>query len=87
MWLGEVKGGEVSAGGAGRTFVWSKDGSGLFTTETYRSEPRRGDMVRVRHHTSEKVVNKNAGLEIILNEQGDSNTGDWGATANSISWE
>jgi|GEM_PF-1007186 len=87
MWLGEVKGGEVSAGGAGRTFVWSKDGSGLFTTETYRSEPRRGDMVRVRHHTSEKVVNKNAGLEIILNEQGTDNEGNWGATANSISWE
>lgn len=62
MWLGDVKGGEISAGGAGRTFVWTKDGSGLFTTETYRSEPRRGDMVRVRHHTSEKVVNKNAGL-------------------------
>jgi hypothetical protein len=64
MWLGDVKGGEISAGGAGRTFVWTKDGSGLFTTETYRSEPRRGDMVRVRHHTSEKVVNKNAGLRI-----------------------
>ena len=66
MWLGDVKGGEISAGGAGRTFVWTKDGSGLFTTETYRSEPRRGDMVRVRHHTSEKVVNKNAGVHISL---------------------
>jgi hypothetical protein len=44
----------------GRTIVWSKDGSGLFTTETYRSEPRRGDMVRVRHHTDEKLVNLNA---------------------------
>jgi|SaaInlV_100m_DNA_3_1039692.scaffolds.fasta_scaffold04514_2 hypothetical protein len=79
MWLGDVKGGEVSAGGAGRTFVWSKDGSGLFTTETYRSEPRRGDMVRVRHHTSEKVVSKNAGLEIGFS--------DWDSEAESITWE
>jgi hypothetical protein len=60
VWIGNVQGGEVSAGGCGRTIVWSKDGSGLFTTETYRSEPRRGDMVRVRHHTDEKIVNLNA---------------------------
>ena len=63
MWLGNVQGGEISGGGFGRTFVWTKDG-GLFNTETYRSEPRRGDMVRVRHHTSELVVNKNAGCYI-----------------------
>jgi len=62
-WLGNVQGGEISGGGFGRTFVWSKDG-GLFNTETYRSEPRRGDMVRVRHHTDELVVNKNAGVLI-----------------------
>jgi hypothetical protein len=58
--IANIQGGEVSAGGLGRTIVWSKDGSGLFTTETYRSEPRRGDMVRVRHHTDEKLVNLNA---------------------------
>jgi hypothetical protein len=62
-WLGNVQGGEISGGGFGRTFVWSKDG-GLFNTETYRSEPRRGDMIRVRHHTSELVVNGNAGCLI-----------------------
>lgn len=62
-WLGNVQGGEISGGGFGRTFVWSKDG-GLFNTETYRSEPRRGDMIRVRHHTSELVVNGNAGCKI-----------------------
>jgi hypothetical protein len=58
--VANIQGGEVNAGGLGRTIVWSKDGSGLFTTETYRSEPRRGDMVRVRHHTDEKIVNLNA---------------------------
>jgi hypothetical protein len=62
MWVGNVQGGEISGGGFGRTVVWSKDSSGLFTTETYRSEPRRGDMVRVRHHTTEKVVNVNCGV-------------------------
>lgn len=78
MWLGEVKGGEISGGGAGRTFVWTKDGSGLFTTETYRSEPRRGDMVRVRHHTTEKVVNTNAGINVRF---------DNGTTANDLDWK
>lgn len=76
IWIGDVTGGEVSSGGAGRTFVWSKDGTGLYTTETYRSEPRRGDMVRVRHHTAEKVINKNAGIRIKFTASGD----------NSITW-
>lgn len=77
VWIGDVSGGEVSGGGAGRTMVWSKDGTGLYTTETYRSEPRRGDMVRVRHHTAEKMVNANAGILIRY----DSST-----TKNSITW-
>lgn len=75
-WLGNVQGGEISGGGFGRTFVWTKDG-GLFNTETYRSEPRRGDMIRVRHHTSELVVNKNAGVFIDFKNasSGTANTG------------
>ena len=79
VWIGDVTGGEVSGGGAGRTFVWSKDGSGLYTTETYRSEPRRGDMVRVRHHTAEKMVNSNAGIVI--------NFGATYTTPNSRVWQ
>jgi len=78
IWVGDVTGGEVSGGGAGRTFVWQKDGTGLFTTETYRSEPRRGDMVRVRHHTAEKVINQNAGC--LANFAGS-------GSKNSISWK
>jgi hypothetical protein len=35
-------------------------------------------MVRVRHHTSEKVISKNAGLEISFNAGN--------VTANTISW-
>jgi hypothetical protein len=77
VWIGDVSGGEVSGGGAGRTFVWSKDGTGLYTTETYRSEPRRGDMVRVRHHTSEKMVNPNAGILIRYDNTTGKNTIVW----------
>lgn len=77
VWIGDVSGGEVSGGGAGRTMVWSKDGTGLYTTETYRSEPRRGDMVRVRHHTAEKMVNANAGVLIRYDNV---------STKNSITW-
>ena len=78
VWLGEVKGGEISGGGASRTMCWTPDGSGLFTTETYRNETRRGDMVRVRHHTAEKIVNKNAG---VIGHFAAAN-----AHANSITW-
>lgn len=77
-WLGNVQGGEISGGGFGRTFVWSKDG-GLFNTETYRSEPRRGDMIRVRHHTSELVVNSNAGVFIDFNNSAS-------GTPNAVTW-
>ena len=77
IWVGDVTGGEVSVGGAGRTFVWQKDGTGLFTTETYRSEPRRGDMVRVRHHTAEKVINQNAGCLANFAGAGQKNSITW----------
>jgi hypothetical protein len=57
IWLLDVKSGDVSGGGLGRTITWSADcPGGLFTTETYRDEKRRGDMVRVRSHTAEKLI-------------------------------
>jgi ketosteroid isomerase-like protein len=58
VWLGNVQGGEFNAGGAGRTIVWSGDAPDLFVTETYRNEIRRGDMVRVRQNTDEKIVDE-----------------------------
>lgn len=69
VWLGNVQGGDFSAMGAGRTIVWTADSPSLFQTETYRSEPRRGDMVRVRHHTDEKVVDATAAELIKINNQ------------------
>jgi hypothetical protein len=61
IWIGFVAAGDFSAMGAGRTIVWTADAPGMFVTETYRSEPRRGDMVRVRMHTAEKIIDATAG--------------------------
>ena len=62
MWVGNIQGGDYSAGGAGRTLVWEADiPSGMYATETYRDEKRRSDMVRVRTNSVEKVLNGNAG--------------------------
>jgi hypothetical protein len=60
VWVGNVQSGALETGGAGRTMVWTED-SDLFTTETYRDEKRRSDMVRVRHNTAEKVIDETAG--------------------------
>lgn len=68
IWLGNVQGGDFSAGGVGRTLVWEADvPSGMYATETYRDEKRRSDMVRVRTNSIEKVVNENAGQLIKTN--------------------
>lgn len=60
MWVGQIEGGDPQAGGAGRTIVWNKEG-GLFVSETYRSEERRSNVVRVRQNTTEKVIDGSAG--------------------------
>lgn len=62
LFLGNVQGGDFSAGGVGRTIVWGADcPGGLVVTETYRAENRRGDMVRVRQNTAEKIIDGTAG--------------------------
>lgn len=63
VWVGDVKGGDFMAGGAGRTLVWNAEG-GLFVTETYRNEQRRSGVIRVRQHAVEKTVNDGAGTLI-----------------------
>ena len=64
IWVGNVQGGDFSAGGAGRTVVWTGDASSLFVTETYRSEQNRSDVIRVRQHTDEKIVSTPSGTLI-----------------------
>lgn len=59
-----IQGGEFTAGGVGRTIQWTKDTTGLFTPETYRDEATRSNILRVRQHTDEKVIDETA-VELI----------------------
>lgn len=68
IWLGSVKGGDFNNGGVGRTLSWSQAiKSGLFETETWRDEDRRGDMVRVRSYSQEHIIDESAGQLINTN--------------------
>jgi hypothetical protein len=58
--VAQIAGGEYQAGGIGRTIQWSKDTTGLFTPETYRSDERRSNILRVRQHVAEKIVDETA---------------------------
>lgn len=47
----------------GRTFHWTDDGSQILgTIETYREEKVRGDIIRVRHQTHEKILYTECGF-------------------------
>lgn len=62
IWIGNIQAGDWANGGSGRTIIWEADSpGGLFTTESYRAEHRRGNMVRVRSQRGLKVINQNAG--------------------------
>lgn len=58
--VAQIQGGEYQAGGIGRTIQWSKDTTGLFTPETYRSDERRSNVMRVRQHVAEKIIDETA---------------------------
>lgn len=60
----QIESGEYEAGGIGRTIQWSKDTTGLFTPETYRDDRIRSNVLRVRQHTAEKVIDNSAGTLI-----------------------
>lgn len=50
----------------GRTFHWGEDGSSIGTTmETYRDETIRGDVVRSRFDTAEKVIYPTVSAELL----------------------
>lgn len=68
IWVGEVQGGDFMNGGCGRTIIWDADSEGgLFTTDQYRDEARRGDKIRVRSNRVIKIVNPNSGRLITTN--------------------
>lgn len=55
-----IAGGDFMNGGVGRTIVWDADSpGGLFTSESYRDERRRGNMLRVRSNRVLKTVSPN----------------------------
>lgn len=45
----------------GRTFLWTEDSPDILTTETYRDEPIRSDVYRVRHNVDEALIFAGAG--------------------------
>lgn len=45
----------------GRSFLWLPDSPDIITTETYRDESKRSDIVRVRHNMDEVTVFTGAG--------------------------
>lgn len=62
-----LMGGEYQAGGVGRTIQWSKDTTGLFTPETYRDDARRSNVLRVRQHVTEKIIDSTA-CELVITQ-------------------
>jgi hypothetical protein len=65
--VGSIAGGEFTAGGIGRTLVWSGDSAGGFVSESYRDEARRSQVLRVRMNTDEVVIDPNAAVRITTN--------------------
>ena len=62
IWVGKIKGGDLQAGGASRCLSWTKAvKSGLFETESWRDEDRRGDMIRIRSYSDFKILDETAG--------------------------
>ena len=62
--LANTTGGEFAAGGFGRTILWGADSPVPFVSETYRDEARRSNILRVRQHVSEKVVDGSSIIRI-----------------------
>jgi hypothetical protein len=65
--VANVANGQFTAGGLGRTLVWSDDAPGGFVSESYRDEARRSNVLRVRMNTAEKVIDANAAVRITTN--------------------
>lgn len=47
---------DMASAGLGRTFIWNQDSAVPYTMEEYREEQSRGDVLRARHNTDEKIV-------------------------------
>jgi hypothetical protein len=56
--------GEFTAGGLGRTLLWSEDSPSPLVAETYRDEARRSNVIRVRHNVAEKTIDASCAVQI-----------------------
>ena len=65
--VGQISGGEFTAGGMGRTLVWTGDAAGGFVSESYRDDARRSQVLRVRMNTDEVIIDPNAAVRITTN--------------------
>jgi hypothetical protein len=60
--IGKFGEGDFMNGGLGRSIIWDADSpGGLFTSEQYRDEKRRGDMLRVRSNRVLKMIDPTCG--------------------------
>lgn len=64
VWVGDVKTGIPEAGGAARKFFWSPDGA-EWVTESWEDQERRSNVIRVRQHSVEKIIDASAGTLIV----------------------
>ena len=56
--IGSYRGGDFMNGGCARTIIWEADSSGgLFSSDAYRAEARRSQILRVRSNRAVKVIN------------------------------
>lgn len=66
--VGQLGAGDFMAGGLGRTITWSADSpGGLWTSESFRDEPRRSVILRVRSNRVLKMIDPTAGQLIQTN--------------------
>lgn len=60
--VGKFGDGDFMNGGLGRTICWEHDSpGGLFTSESYRDERRRGTMLRIRSNRTLKLIDPTCG--------------------------
>jgi hypothetical protein len=63
VFVGNCQGGELRAGGVGRTFFWEKEGP-LFNVSSYRDEPKKSNVIRAQKTTLTDLTNTRAGTLI-----------------------
>lgn len=64
IWVGNCQNGPIENGGFGRTFSWAGDAGGLYVVETYEEPKIRSNIIRIRQHCIEKIIDSSLGMLI-----------------------